>query len=427
MNLFRDNWFSKLFDNNLFVKVLSVVIAVISWFLVAVFVSEDARVTIYNVPVTIDMENSSAQLLGLEPVEGNEQTVNVTVQGKRYQVGALTADSFEVVALPSAVTSAGTYELEVTVRKKVSLSENTDYQILYATPDKITVQFDTVVSKSFSLSVSADEVQAEDGYIKGTPTVSPDKVTLTGPQASIDRVAKCVVKVDDSESRTETLVTDGRLELYDKDGTLIEDDNIEASTEKYTVTVPILEQKVLPVTFDYLNVPEGFDTSTLKYTMSQSTIEVAAPSSVLDNFESVNVGYVDFRQLDLNAVFNLSVALPDSFVNTQNVGEISISFDLSGYSSKTVRISNSNLKLVNVPENVDASVVTQYIGSVKIIGTPEDLATITASDVVGEIDLLEQKITEKGQFTVPVSVKIPTKSTVWAVGEYTAIVYASPK
>ena len=65
--------------------------------------------------------------------------------------------------------------------------------------------------------------------------------------------------------------------------------------------------------------------------------------------------------------------------------------------------------------------------SVKIIGTPEDLATITASDVVGEIDLLEQKITEKGQFTVPVSVKIPTKSTVWAVGEYTAIVYASPK
>ena len=122
MKLFRDNWFSKLFDNNLFVKVLSVVIAVISWFLVAVFVSEDARVTIYNVPVTIDMENSSAQLLGLEPVEGNEQTVNVTVQGKRYQVGALTADSFEVVALPSAVTSAGTYELEVTVRKKVSLS-----------------------------------------------------------------------------------------------------------------------------------------------------------------------------------------------------------------------------------------------------------------------------------------------------------------
>ena len=107
MKWFKGNWISRLFDNDFFVKILSVLAAVIGWFLVALIVNPNVEATIHNVPVRVAVEQSTAQQMGLDVVGGGDQTISISVKGKRYQVGALTVDDFSAVAYPTSVSTTG--------------------------------------------------------------------------------------------------------------------------------------------------------------------------------------------------------------------------------------------------------------------------------------------------------------------------------
>ena len=73
-----------LFENNLFVLILSLFIAVIIWLLVVINVSPQTTRVIKGVKVTIDQTVPSQ--FGLEVFGESEFTVDVTVKGKKYQI-----------------------------------------------------------------------------------------------------------------------------------------------------------------------------------------------------------------------------------------------------------------------------------------------------------------------------------------------------
>lgn len=426
MKRLKGNWLSKFFDNDLLVKIFSVVVAVIGWFLVALIVSPDAVATINNIPVRVATEKSTAQQMGLDVVEGGDQVISITVKGKRYQVGALTADDFDVVAYPTSVSTAGEYELEVVVQKVDTTKE---FEILSWNPGKMTVRFDRIASKTFDLSAEAPNVKVADGFIKGDPvaTVSPKQITITGPEQNVNRIDKnrCIVRTDVDDEISGTLTAKGTLEIYDVDGQLMDLDanKFTLSAKEFSVTIPVLKQKTLPLTFDYLNAPSGFSAASLKYSMSSSFIQVAAPVEVIDNMTELKIGYIDFKQLGLNYSKDFEIELPTGFKNITNLTKVTVTFDTSDLTTKTTWISNSNLKLTNIPANYNARAITRTINSVKLVGSKQELVGISYQDVVGEIDLMNTDIKGKGQYTVPVTIKFPSKNGVWAVGEYTAVVY----
>lgn len=426
MKWFKGNWVSRLFDNDLFLKVISVIIAVVGWLMVAMIVSPDTEGTINNIPVRIAVEDSTAQRLGLDVVEGGDQTISVNVAGKRYVLGGLTASDFNVVAYPTSVTAAGEYELEVVVSK---IDANKEFDILSWTPEKITVRFDRMATKTISLAAQAENVKVASGYILDDPvaTASPKEVTITGPEQYLNLVDKCVVRTELSDELSSTTVTKGTLEIYDQDGQLMDPEEYKftLSSKEFSVTIPVLKQKTLPLTFDYLNVPAGFSTSSLKYTMSSKAIQVAGPVEVIDSMSELKVGYVDFKELDLDYSKEFEIELPTGFKNSTNLTTVTVTFDTSNLTSKNTWISYNNLKLVNIPQGYSARVVTQGINSVKVIGAPDDISSLSSSDVIGEIDLMNANIKEEGRYTVPVTVKFPSKSGVWAYGEYTAVVSVS--
>ncbi|MCI8501414.1 MAG: hypothetical protein HFJ85_04160 [Oscillospiraceae bacterium] len=423
MKRLKESWLSKLFYNDMVVKILSVVVAVIGWFLVAMIVDPEAEATIYNIPVRVAVEGSSLQNLGLNVVGGENQTVNVRVKGKRYQIGTLTPDDFNAVAYPTSVTAPGEYQLEVFVQKADTTKE---FEVLSGSLEQITVRFDRIATKTFDLAAEVGGLNLASGYIRSDPvaTASPKQITITGPEQNVNRVGKCVVRAEVSEELSKTLSVNGTLEILDADGQPLEpeENKFILSSEKFAVTIPVLKQKMLPLTFDYLNVPAGFSTDQLVCRMSSESIQVAAPVEVIDNMTELKVGYVDFKQLDLNYTKEFEIELPTGFINSTNLTKITVSFDTSGFTSKNTWISKDNLKIVNVPDGYRAKVVTRAINSVRIIGSEENLVGISYQDVVGEIDMMNTSVAEEGQYTVPVTVKFPSKSGVWAVGEYTAVV-----
>jgi len=421
MKRFRSDWLPRLFENNTFVKIISVVIALISWFVVAVIIDQSAEVTVYNVPIHVQEEGTSLQELGLSVVEGDSQTANIRVQGKRYQIGALSPEDFNVTAYPASVTAPGEYNLKVTVLKA---DNSKDFEILSSSVSEITVRFDRVVAKTFDVSAEAPNVKAAPGYIMGDPvaTASPRLITITGPEQTIEKISECVVRTNATAELSSTFVTEGAFEILDEAGQVLDpvENRFNVSAKEFSVSIPILKQKMLPLKFDYINMPSGLREGDIPYDLSNEYIQVAAPVELIDSLSELKIGYVDFKQLDLNYTQEFELELPAGYKNFANLTKVTVTFDTSELIAKYLWINRSNIKAVNVPSGYEVSVVTGSINSVKVLGKEDDVVSLSYADLVGEVDLTN--ISEEGQYTVPVNVKFPTKNSVWAVGEYTAVV-----
>ena len=97
-------------------KILAVVIAVISWFVLSITQYPTISKTITNVPVTFSMAGTKAEEKGLSALNYKDITVDVEIKGMNYEIGGYTsADLIANVNLDN-VTKEGKYDLDIDVK-----------------------------------------------------------------------------------------------------------------------------------------------------------------------------------------------------------------------------------------------------------------------------------------------------------------------
>lgn len=416
--------FDKLFDNNILVRVSSLIIAIVVWFTIIITSNPDQKKTIDNISVTIPISDSTAGNMGLEVVTGGSQKVKVSLNGKRYKVGNLTAKDIIVKADVSKIKSAGTYNLKLTASQKKS---DDDYDFVSISPSTIKVRFDYVVSADYTVEAEAPNVTAKDNFIKENAYPSTEKITLKGAQSDIERVKRAVLISDKKVSISKTLIIDNpKLILLDKENKEVDQSAITYSPDNLQITVPILKQKIFNLTFGYKNIPDDFPIDELNYTMSKSTLKVMAASEAIGNVKELNIGYIDLRTVDIGSKFVLEIGLPSGFVNLENTKKVTVKFEKSGFSTKTFNIETFAIK--NKPEDYDVSVATKILSNVKIVGKRSIVETLKAKEILASIDLkTDVQITQAGQINAPIKLSVPGKGLVWAVGEYSAVLNAVKK
>lgn len=411
-----------LFNDNRFVAVLSVVLALIMWFVIYLQNTPNANNTITNVPVNISYENSMAQDLGLEIIGDPTATVDVDVTGARYAVNSLTADDFTARVSLASVTRAGTYTLSVQVIRNVVSDE---YAITSWTPDEIQLTFDQIVTRTFPVEVNTPNLTAADGYLMETPYADIDYVTVTGPQTEVDQISRCAVDITAERELTETLTTTGTIQFYDSTGNVVESEHLEYDHDTVTVTIPIYKTRTLDLQVEFVNVPRGFPIEQLGYTLSRDTILVASPSETIDNIDAITVGPIDFREIDIGTEITLDITLNAGLKNVENVDSVTVTFPSYGLTSRTMDLSKDNFVIENLPSGYSVEVLTEQLEDIRIVGDSSIVADLTAEDLVGTIDLSQYSIS-RGQYTVSVKIYVQGRVLAWAVGSYSVEIEATP-
>lgn len=411
-----------LFNDNRFVAILSLVLALIMWFVIYLQNTPNSNETISNVPVSISYENSMAQDLGLEIIGDATATVDVNVTGSRYTVQNLTADDFTARVSLSSVTRAGTYTLSIQVIRNVVSDE---YTITSWTPEEIQLTFDQIVTRTFPVEVSTPNLTAADGYLMETPYADIDYVTVTGPQTEVDQISRCAVTIDAERELTETLTTSGTIQFYDAAGSVIESENLEYDHDTVTVTIPIYKTRTLDLQVEFVNVPRGFPIEQLGYTLSRDTILVASPSETIDNIDAITVGPIDFREIDIGTEITLDITLNAGLKNVENVDSVTVTFPSYGLTSRTMDVSKDNFVIENLPSGYTVEVLTEQLEDVRIVGDTSIVNDLTAEDLVGTIDLSQYSIS-RGRYTVSVKIYVQGRVLAWAVGEYSVEIEATP-
>lgn len=180
-----------LMENNTFVFIISLVIAFFIWVAVAMYKSPQESYTIYNVPISIDTENSIVSQKGYVNFWQSDDKIDVTVTGPRYLVTSLTPDDLLVSANLNTVDSAGISELTL----KVSLRENSqDISITSMSKTSVEVYFDAELEKEFEIQLDTDIIpdHVADGYEVTGAALTVTTVKLKGPETEVNKIENVI-------------------------------------------------------------------------------------------------------------------------------------------------------------------------------------------------------------------------------------------
>lgn len=412
------------FKNKKVLWALSFAISIVIWLVVTTALRPTAETTVSGVGVNINVQAGILGQMGLSAIEGGEATVNVVISGERSVIGGVTAEDISVSPSLSGVSGAGKYSLELTAKN----TGGKDFEIVSVSPSTMSVKFDKYVEKTLKLgyTVSGD-YSVPDEYVQEAIYTDPYEITVIGPEKDLENIAGAKVSVALSGEYSETIAVTGDVMLINKDGMPIDynEAEITISQSAATVYVPIYQTKNIPLDFEYTNIPEGFDVSSLRYTLSQSTAFVEGEKNVLGKYGSLFLGYVDLSELTLaNSSFEFDVSFPQGMDGADNLDSVRLDFDLEGYEEATFNVKQINI--VNIPVGYKANVNASKI-AVTVTGPKETVDMLSASDLVVQIDMSSRDITQTGQYKMQADIILPEGSSAWVTGTYYVTVSVKSK
>lgn len=402
-----------LFQNNLFVFVLSLFISVIIWLLVVINVSPQTTRVIKDVKVTID--DTVPSQFGLEVFGESEFTVDVTVKGKKYQISTanLSAEDIVVTAVTTNVDAPGFRTLQL---RAEPVSENASYTISSISSKTVDVYFDTAKSVQFVIEpdiVTEGFPVVEEGFTCGDISLSENSVVISGPSTQVNRIEKVIAKCVLENSLNSNLSLETDIILLD-DKNKSDFDYLTMSVEKTVVAIPVLRVKTVNTAVNFKNVPKNYVANSLKYKISPTKESFNIFVDEYEKTTSYNVGTIDFKSLsptNNRFVFD-SEKLP---VAQDGADEFIVTVDMSGFSQEYISVSEEKIK-INNPENLDYK-LSDYPNSVVVVGPESELESITKDKIYVEIDFSQVDLIEGETVTIPALITVDS-DTCWVYGTY---------
>ena len=419
------NLFANLFKKTSTTMIVSVLLAVVGWYLVVYSISPGDDIELKNVKVEITPPIGS----GLNVVGAMDVRATVKVEGMRYNIGNLEADEVVLRADLTKLYKPGEYELDINAVQP----KDGRYEVVSFYPNTVTVTLDKQISKELPVNYSSEGLTVpEEEYILGQYTLSPERVLITGPETEIVDITRAVVMQTFDEPLTESQKSTINITLYDRfDNEVLsksrdESSNITVNFDVAEVTIPIMEIVEVPLTLSFINAPDDFPIEDLDYTMSNETITIAATEDIISRYYEVPLGHIDIYQLDLleNNSITFDVELPQNVVNHDHMENVVVNFNVDNLTSKTLNI--RNIALLNLSPDYEVKIMTSVINNVNFIGDKEAIDKLSADSVVAEIDFALQEMTT-GQYQIPVRIQVPGDDLLWAVGNYQVVVNVQEK
>lgn len=413
--------FTRLFENNKVVFVISLLIALICWLGVSMFQATETEKTFSNIKVQLNLEGSMPYNNGLELFGETEQYVDVTVKGKSYILNSSSfSEKIAVTVSLSSVTSAGTYSLPISgiIRE----TDTDEAEITYLSKSSVSLYFDEPAEKTFELNIEINE-ESEDytlpeGYVRENPRLSTDSIVLSGPALEINRIAavNAVVALNKEITGTEAFEAD-IVPIGSNEGASFP--NVKkVSDEPVYITVPVSYVSDYAPVVSFSNMPKDYKTDGIEYSVFPAAVRASVSTSdaELIGAEEISVGTIDFSQInnDVNYIRLPAEELPYSFAD--GVSEFTVTIDMSGMQKRWLEVPLVT-EDVKLPEG--AKLTSATVQSVQVVGPAESVGDIDAGEVLA-VPVIDGIELEKGINTVPVKITLRTLTDSWVRGEYTA-------
>ncbi len=408
----KRNSLQNIFENNKVLMLLSFLLAVLLWGYVVLNVNNQHTTVIRNVPINLTYRQSMYQSMGLDIIESDITTVDVTVTGTRGITGNLKAEDILIYPNITGVSGRGKFTFPLTAEKTSSLK---DFNIDSISSNNVTIRLDSLITKEFSVGVNISTISVDGDCIADKPTATPATLTITGPEYKVNSISRVEAATVMNETISQTSILPARLMLYDENGAEIDQNLLTLSVDTFDVTIPVMKEIDLPVKVEYVNIPTGFDTSILHQSLSASHLRLAVPANRAASASELVVGYIDLNTLEPEKSYTFDLQLPTGYRSMDQVTQISAT--ISGSNLVEKRMNIDDIKVINDSTN-SINVLTEVIKNVVIVGEKADVDALADGDVIAQIDAGKLELAT-GQQTVEVSFVLPSTNAAFVRGSYT--------
>ncbi len=419
-------FFHNLFYNNRYLAVFSFISAFVIWIVVVMAFSPETTYKIQDVPVVINVKNTTAEKLDLQPFTEKEYTVDVTVEGKRYSITQrdISPEDITVTANLNYVDSVGAHSLQLVPTKNDPYA---DYEIVDLSSEEIEVYFDAY--KEIQVDLKTEEIPQElvpEGYYVDGPVLSSTTVTVCGAATQINRIDKdnIYAKVSDEDKENtkaleKTAYFNAVVDLVDNYGNKVS--YVQLKDEMpVVITVPVLKKAEFATAVEFSNTPENYRDFIESIKISPETLNIGAASDVVTSMENVSVGTIDFSKV--KAGKNVFKFKKEDFSTNlkvfDEIEEVTVTVNVFEASSRTFDIDKSRISFTNVPENCVVSLLdsASTIKVVVVYGAENAVNSLDNDSVYAVVDMTDYKGTT-GRDAVTAKVTVQNASC-WAYGTY---------
>lgn len=364
-------------DNDIILRVTSLLIAVLLW---AYAMNQDesaARRTFSDLPVQLEGVNILKEQ-DLVIMSGANSTVDVELVGKREQLSTALGDpltTIKRVVRVDNITEPGTYQLGIQA-EPVGLDGTS---VGSKSPTTITLVVDRLSTVSVPVEV-AFSGQLDDGLELAGYSISPDAIVVRGPETVLRQIKKAKVQYDLSQVSS-PLQTNVTYTLLDEKNQEVVHSYLAADTPATMLSIELRQEDSIPVEVELVDSPY------LKAYGVEVSIE---PKNVRLKGEPEEIGEINrlmLPEIDLSEVvenkttsFTRLLLVPDGLSLAKGQKPFAtVTLTLKGYDWKTLELDQDDL-----PED-PLFAYPQQTFAVELFGEDSALRRLRASDVTLEL------------------------------------------
>lgn len=409
----------KLLTRNLGLKLASLLLAFVLWFLVAQIYDPKDTVTFNNIQVRLINTELLDEEGKIYEVLDNSNLVRVTVTGPQSIVKSELRRS-DIVAeadmskLTDINTIAITYYCENISNDSVEIKGN---------HDSVRLNVEDKTSKWIKLESNTIGDVAS-GYMIGNVTLDQTNIEVTGPKSAISQVDHAGVDINVTDSTT-SLSANVDIKLYDADDNELVLESVKKNVDSAYMTVEVLATKEVPVEIEYMGVPEDGYMATGEVESSVPTVRIAGTVSTLVGISAITVPEdrmnITGQSDNLVDIINLKEYLPANvrLADKSFDGKITATVYIEPIVSKDLTVAAENISVTGVPDGMEAEITsTAEEYNITVSGLSRDVSILHDSSVTGILNLtqwMEDNGVEEltpGTYTIPVTFNLAEDITV---------------
>ncbi|MDE7252937.1 MAG: hypothetical protein K2O32_08355 [Acetatifactor sp.] len=403
--------------NNWSLKIISLVLAFILWFVVVQIDDPQDDQDMGNISVKLVNTELLAQENKVYEILDGTDTVRVTAYAPKSVFSQLRSSDIIAEADISRLTDINTVPITLS-------STNRNVASLSGSHDSVKLTVEEKASKYVTLMSSTVGTVAE-GYVVSNLTPDQNRIEVSGPKSAVEQVKYAGAEIDVTEATT-NLTANVDIRLYDGDGNQVERSNLIKNVDYVRMSVEVLATKEVPVVLTVTGTPADGYMATGVVECTPMVVQIAGSAYNLTRINEIAISAEELditgekenvvRTIDLREYLPSNIRFADSNFN----GNVTATVHIEPIVRKTLQIAMSDLKVINVPEGYDAEIrePAEDVVSVEFSGLSEQIQTLQSGTVAGMVDIdawMDKQNMERlraGTYTIPVTFAVGEDITV---------------
>ena len=394
--------------NNWGLKLISLVLAFLLWFLVVQMGDPKDDRDMGNIQVRmvntdlLEKENKVYEILE------DTDTVRVTVYAPKSVFTQLRNSDIIAEADVSKLTDINTVPISFT-------ASNANVISIQGSHDVVKLNVEERLKRYVTLTTNAVG-EVRDGYVITALTPDQNRIEIVGPRSAVEQVREARAEIDVTDASS-NLMANVDINLYDADGNLVERANLTKNVNYVRISVEVLAVKEVPLVFETSGTPEKGYMFTGVISGNPETVRIAGSKSALDRISEIAIPgeALDItsasedieRVIDIREYLQENIKLADSDFN----GRAAVTVYIEPIVEKTFQIFMRDIRVSNVPEGYEAEISEseESIIPLELAGLDAQIQPLRQGSISGVVDIAawmeEQKMEtlKTGSYTIPVT------------------------